>query len=214
MICKLQSPLADIEFAIANALNELPPLSGKFGKSTLQPSVGSAIERAGFRVDYEDSKGLLGACLPVWRDKNTREIEKTVGRRLIDIVVYDDYNRAIALIETESDLDDLRELGVTKRNGHYDVFSIAKDASGTHFHSYKSLERMAAASFFRAVQVDGRIDHFEMTQRLVNLSSDIAAEHNPLGMGIFLVTGRCRPKDRQILANRLESLNAVLLSPK
>jgi hypothetical protein len=72
---------------------------------------------------------------------------------------------------------------------------------------------MAAASFYRAARVVGRTDQ-EMIQQLINLSSADPIEHNPLALSLFLVTGRCRPKDRPILASRLERLNAVLLSSR
>jgi hypothetical protein len=68
-------------------------------------------------------------------------------RRKIDIVVRAG-QQPIALIEIESDLNDLKKSGVTNRNGHYDVFSIAKSADGAYFDSYKPLERMAAAAFY------------------------------------------------------------------
>ena len=54
----------------------------------------------------------------------------------------------VCLIETESDLNDLREQGVSGRSGHYDVLSVARRDDGTWFHSYKSLERMAAAAWY------------------------------------------------------------------
>src|ERR1051326_2378707 len=84
------------------------------------------------------SEGCWGRTL---RDKNNEQIEARRGRRKIDISAYWD-TKPIAFIETESDLDDLRDVEVTRRNGHYDVFSIAKSASGAYFHSYKSLEHL------------------------------------------------------------------------
>ncbi|MDE2363739.1 MAG: hypothetical protein KGM42_13755 [Hyphomicrobiales bacterium] len=188
-------------------------VSGKIGKKILQPLVAKVIADAGFRVDLEDAGGFLGAALPVWRDKNSGAIEPTSSRRLIDLVVYDSRNKPIALVETESDLDDLRLSGVTKRNGHYDVFSIARDAAGNYFDSYKSLERMAAAAFYASVRATQQCMPPEMVRLLAALSSDDPMLHNPSGLGILLVSGRSRPQDRQILAKRLQSLDGFLLSP-
>ncbi len=211
MIGNSHSSLARIAAAIKVAIDGIS-VAGKIGKKYLQPVVGQAIERNGFKVDYEDSEVFLGSALPVWRDKNSMKVEQTVNRRKIDIVVYDTAGCALALIETESDLDDLKQHGVSKRNGHYDVFSIARDASGKYFHSYKSLERMAAGAFYRSARNVHRVDELGAIQRLESLSSDDPLEHNPLGLGLFLVTGRSRPQDRKILDPRLRSLNAVLLS--
>jgi hypothetical protein len=196
--------------AIARALAQLS-ISGKMGKGILQPRVGGEIEKIGFTVDYEDTKGFLESGVAVWRSKETHEIESTAARRLIDLVVYDG-DRPIALIETESDLNDLRETGVSRRCGHYDVYSIAKDALGAHFHSYKSLERMATAAFFHAARLSSSFDRFEALKRLMALASNSPEEHNPEGLGLFLVTGRCRNLDRRILAPRLKSLNATLVA--
>jgi len=199
-----------IEAAIKKAFKGEYPPGEKIGTS-LERAVGEALTSEGFRVDYQDRSGFLGYGLPVWRDKNSGEVELTNGRRRIDIVVYDNDNRSVALVETESDLNDLKRSGVTNRNGHYDVFSIARDSTGEHFHSYKSPERMAAAAFYRWTREVRGAEESEMKQMLEKLSSDDPAAHNPLGLGLFLVTGYCRPTDREILAPRLRSLNASLL---
>jgi len=199
-----------IEAAIKKAFKGEYPPGEKIGTS-LERAVGEALTSEGFRVDYQDRSGFLGYGLPVWRDKNSGEVELTNGRRRIDIVVYDNDNRSVALVETESDLNDLKRSGVTNRNGHYDVFSIARDSTGEHFHSYKSLERMAAAAFYRWTREVRGAEESEMKQMLEKLSSDDPAAHNLLGLGLFLVTGYCRPTDREILAPRLGNLNASLL---
>jgi hypothetical protein len=150
--------------------------------------------------------------MPVWRDKLGEEIAPTMGRRKIDIVVYDGA-LPVALIEIESDLDDLRDSGISTRNGHYDVFSIAKSASGAYFHSYKSLERMAAAGiYFDQFQREEKYpDAKSAVRRLEVIRSDNASDHNPSRLPMFLVSGTCRPGDGEILQARLRSLDAELI---
>src|SRR6056297_794301 len=92
---------------------------------------------------------------------------------------------------------------VNRRSAHYDVFSIARGAGGECFDSCKSVERMATAAFNAA----GR----SMDDRK-KLTSDTPAEHNPLGVGILLVKGSRRSLDRRVLAPRLGSLGARLIS--
>ena len=187
-------------------------IEGKCGQRVLQPAVAAALEAAGYTTDIEDAKRLLGTALPVWRSKDTSLIEATRGRRRVDIVVYFQ-GRLAALVETESDLNDLRRSGVTKRNGHYDVSSIALSASARYFNSYKSLERMAAAAFYAhcAQELGCPIDPNAAEARLSQIQSDSPADHNPLGVHLFLVSGECREIDHEILAPRLSSLNAELL---
>lgn len=182
-------------------------IEGKCGRKLLQPLIAEELNRAGFDADIEDKRGLLGAALPVWRDKRTEQIEVTRGRRKIDIVVYRDA-KPIALIETESDLDDLRQVGVTRRNGHYDVFSIARSATGAYFHSYKSLERMAAAAFYLNAQTGSVAAAVNF---LASVRSDDSSDHNPAGLGPYLVSGTCRALDERILTPRLRSLKAELI---
>lgn len=121
--------------------------------------------------------------------------------------------RSVALIEVESDLDDLQESGVSGRSGHYDVSSIAVSTQGQHFNSYKSLERMAAAAFyFYLHQRDKKYPEIgHALECLEALRSDVPADHNPTGLMLFLASGRCRPVDRRILEPRLKSLNASLI---
>ena len=134
---------------IRAVINDVPkPIGkGKIGKQ-LHKDIAIALERrTDFKIDKEDTAQFLRARMPVWRDKKSCEIEPTASQRKIDIVVYN-ANFLIALIEVESDLNDLQLSGVSNRNRHYDVFSIAKSANGQYFHSYKSLERMAAAAMY------------------------------------------------------------------
>jgi hypothetical protein len=127
---------------------------------------------------------------------------------MIDLVVYSPSGIPLALIETESDLDDLRLEGTSKRRGHYDVHSIASSEVGGPFSSYKSLERMAAAAYYHKHRDLGEA----AVARLETLASNAPADHNPAGLELFLVVGRCRQSDRSILAPRLESLGAQLIS--
>ncbi len=177
-------------------------VTGKIGKSLLQPRIADVLTKAGYDVDVEDLRCFLPGGLPVWRDKADGKVVATPGRRRIDLVVRNE-ERVVALIETESDLNDLRETGVSGRSGNYDVFSIAQTAKGGYFHSYKSLERMAAAAWYAAGKSQSGLER---------LTSDAATDHNPLGIGIILVTGFSRSVDRAVLAPRLASLGAKLIS--
>jgi hypothetical protein len=205
---EVQPAFAKIDQAIVEALKGVTVV-GKMGKRILHPKIGSAIKDAGFVVDYEDTRGFLAAGLPVWRSKDNGLIEGTSGRRLVDLVVYDLNDGVVALVEIESELGDLKAERVTKRNGHYDVFSIAQNASGFHFDSYKSLERMAAAAFYHSSGADKPT----AIAQLSALSSNDPRVRNPTGLGLFLVSGKVRPQDPGILRSRLLSLNAVLRFP-
>lgn len=156
----------------------------------------------GFEADVEDRGHFLAARLPVWRRKDTCDIEVTLRQRKIDLVVRQN-GKVIGLIETESDLKNLRPVDVTPRNGGYAVWSIARDAEGEWFHSYKSVERMAAAIWY---------DAGLSPEALARVQSDEPATHNPKGLACILVTGRCRPSDRVILATRLATLGATLIA--
>jgi hypothetical protein len=188
-------------------------IAGKAGQSRLQPSVIGALEEAGFTADKEDTRQFLHARVPVWRSKVDHAVVPTPGRRKIDIVVYTKSDRLVALVETESDLGDLREHGVSSRNGRYDVASIARNSDGHHFDSYNSLERMATAAFYFSVFVATK--HWpapaEGTALLETIRSDAPSVHNPANVAMFLVSGRCRTMDKLILQRRLKSLNAELL---
>jgi hypothetical protein len=170
-----------------------------------------------FSAKKEDSERFLRAQLPVWRTKVDQAIERTAKRRKIDIVVYDG-GKPAALIEIESDLNDLRLSGITNRAGgkNYDVFSIAKAANGSHFHSYHSLERMAAAAFY----YDLRMHHQSLAEddlaklsleSLSAICSNSIDDHNPTGLPMFLIVGSYRNSDYDILKPRLDSLGAKLL---
>lgn len=191
----------DLHVAIQSWLGGVTA-AGKIGKSVLQPLLHERLIQLGLDVDKEDTKGFLTAGQSVWRSKDDQAIEPTAGRRRIDLVVRDS-GKVFALIETESDLDDIREVGVSRRNGHYDVFSIARNSSGHWFHSYKSLERMAAALGY---------DNGGTTLGLDKVRSDDPRVHNPKSVSAFLVTGSCRPLDRKALRPRLATLRATIIT--
>lgn len=186
-----------VERGTAGAIAE-----GKIGQRVLQPLIAQVLTSAGYDVDVEDTRGLFPFGLPAWRDKQSNEVVVTTGRRRIDLVVRKQGN-VVALIEAESDLNDLREHGVSGRSGHYDVLSVARGADGKWFNSYKSLERMAAAAWYTT----GR-----RQEELEGIRSDLPDVHNPLGICLILVTGSSRATDRRLLAPRLNSLGAHLVS--
>lgn len=196
---------------ITQALVGLHP-AGKCGESVLKPAIAAALCAAGYSVDVEDTMELLTDRLPAWRSKDTTEVVPTLGRRRVEIVVYKE-GRPVALVETESDLKDLRAAGVSKRSGHYDVWSIASSAAGSYFNSYKSLERMATMALyvFHEQRHGRRLRVDEATARATAIRSDLPMDHNPLALPLFLVSGACRDTDHQVLAARLASLDAELL---
>lgn len=184
-----------VQDAVAAALNVLPGLS----------------------VTKEDSKKFLHARMPVWRTKRDSLVEQTTNRRKIDIVVYE-LGEPAALIEVESDLNDLRLSSISNRGSgnNYDVFSIARAANGDYFHSYHSLERMAAAAFY----YDFRKRHQTLTEEALAASaleglsaicSDAIDDHNPANIPMLLIAGSYRDSDHDILRPRLKSLGAELL---
>jgi hypothetical protein len=202
----------EIRKAIQSALSRIS-IIGKCGSNILQPAIAGAIRHAGFEADEEDDGFFLSPRMSVWRSKDTNDTEITGTRRQIEIVVHWK-GRPVALIETESDLNDLKRNGVTLRNGHYDVLSIARNADGAYFDSYKSLERMAAAAFYHHLQEDQGFNMApELAERAIEgIKSNEPRDHNPAGLALFLVTGFCRQMDRKILQPRLSSLNAQLIS--
>jgi hypothetical protein len=200
-----------ISDVIRRCLAELT-VPGKVGKSLLQPSIAAALRRSGYTADEEDSEQLLRPGMPVWRSKEDGAVVPTQRRRKIDIVVYKD-RRVVALVESESDLNDLRRSGVTKRSGHYDVASIARDGGGRYFDSYNSLERMAAAAhYWYSSGVNGAYPSPpEAVATLERIASDCPAQHNPARLPLVLVSGNCRSLDLEVLERRLTSLGAQLI---
>jgi hypothetical protein len=205
--------VTEIEKAIRSVFSSAPT-SGKTGKSHLESAVAGALSGLGLSVDQFDARQFHRPGMPAWRSRDTGEIEPTTKRRIIDVVAYDSNDPAV-LVEVESDLDDLQANGGTsRRNGHYDVFSIARSANRTFFDSYKSLERMAtAALFWHRMRTTGAYTApTDAAVLLDSLSSDDLTDHNPSGLPMFLVAGRCRPHDPGILEARLRSLGARLLA--
>lgn len=205
------STAAEVLDLIVRSVSELR-ISGKMGKSHLQPIIASALRTAGFVADEEDDARILPSGIPVWRSKDNHAVVETIVRRRVDIVVYRDGQLA-AMIETESSLGDLRVSGVTRRNGHYDVESIAKNADGGYFDSYKSLERMATAAFSWSIFCKtGAHPLPQQAQALLEaIRSDDSTLHNPENVPLFLVSGLCRNIDEPILSRRIKSLSATLV---
>lgn len=178
------------------------PIVGKVGQRLLLPRIAQVLTAAGYDVDTEDKLGFFPPAHSAWRDKSTGSVVATSGRRRIDLVVRN-AGSLVALVEVESDLNDLRDDGVSGRSGHYDVFSVARRADGAWFDSYKSLERMAAAVWYATGHSQAALEA---------LASDSRQDHNPLGIGLILVTGSSRASDRRILDPRLHALGACLIS--
>jgi len=197
---------------LRHIINDVPRPDGhgKIGKQLHKDIVVALKQGTGLRIEKEDKLQFLRRQMPVWRDKNSKGVVPTIKQRKIDIIVYD-IDLPVALIEVESDLDDLQQSGVSNRDGHYDVFSIARSADGTHFHSYKSIERMAAAAMYHYLYKRDRLyPTAELAlEYLEALHSDDHTDHNPSALPMFLVSGSC--KKSEILQRRLKSLNAELI---
>jgi hypothetical protein len=104
----------NIRDRIRAIINDVPKPDGKkkSGKQ-LHKDVAAALERrTNFTIVKEDTTQFLRPRMPVWRDKKTCEIEPTANQRKIDIVVYE-ASLPIALIEVESDLNDLQLSGIS-----------------------------------------------------------------------------------------------------
>jgi hypothetical protein len=200
----------DLATIIFNAIPEWQP-GAKKGDSVVHPEVLLALTQAGYDVDNKDSRCFLQKRMPAWQrcSNGGYNVECPIGRLQIDLVVYDrsDLSIPVALVEVESDLADMG----TK--GDYTVASIAKDAEGQPFDGYKSVERMAAAVQFRAMEE--AIGHYptplEGLQRLQAIRSDDLTEHNPVGMSLFLACYKAERKRVQLLQRRLDSLGVQLL---
>ena len=154
-----------IDAAIRSALRGIS-VSGKAGEKVLKGATERAIVAAGLGVDVEDTRQFLRAGLPVWRSRDSGEVQPTELRRRIDLF----------------------------------------------FDSYKSLERMAAAAlYWHHLETSGSYRTPEEGAALLSaIASDSASVHNSGSVPLFLVSGRCRPQDQEILDLRLRSLGAVL----
>lgn len=188
----------EIRRCILSAIDTHELLSSRNSRDGLHPRVVGALRTQGFDVIEEHSLIVPGSA--IWRDWDTHEMEFARGRRKIDMAVYLE-TKLVALIEVEHDLADLPltlDKSPRKRNGRYAIKSIARDATGTFFKSYKSIERMAVALRSMAPTIPS----------LETISSDNPRDHNPNGILLFLVTEQCRQSDLRILAPRLECLGA------
>ncbi len=188
---------------LRSALSEIKP-DEKLGRAVLQPHLAQALNTAGLVADLEDSGQFLRSGAPVWRGRASRQIEPTAGRRRIDIVVYDSDSRVCALVEVESDLRHaVKDRSATTTDANrYDVLSISTAASGEHFCSYRSLERMAAAAHYNA---GGDLASLEA------IRSDATADHNPVDLPLFLASGEIFFAQRSLLGPRCKSLGAEIL---
>ena len=186
----------------------------KIGDAVLKPHIAQALQKQGLEADVEDSRAFMMSGLVAWRNTEDEEMPKRAGKLRPDIVVYRG-GKVCGLVEIESDLNDVKENRINKRNGHYDVLSIARNAREDYFYSYKSLERMAVAVFGESMRQAGQIVTPEQViARLQTIKSDSDKDHNPLGLGIVLVTGYCRQKDLDILEERRQSIGAIILPLK
>jgi hypothetical protein len=203
-----ESMYGDLETIIRKAIPKRQPGARKGGRDLVQPAIQRALKEAGYVVDYEDSCCFLRAGMPVWQlySSGAHIVDATAGRRAIDLVVYGPNNRSpVALVEVESDLANMGS------KAGYAVASIAYDARGQPFDSYKSVERMAAAVQFWAMQqASGRYPtSAEGVGRLQAIRSDSPADHNPTGISLLLVCEVANQKHVELLKPRLESLGMV-----
>jgi hypothetical protein len=209
----------DFEAIIQNAIPEWQPGTRKEGKRKVCRSVRNALEKAGYVVKEEDSLCFLRAGMRIWRrySNDGLIVEETRRRRLIDLVVYDHSNNCtpLALVEVESDLAHMGSKTNKLRKGSYAVASIARDARGQPFNSYNSVERMAAAAQYWAMQ-QASIDHHYPTpdegeKHLQAICSDSPAEHNPTSIRLFLVSHFAKREHAKSLEPRLDSLRMGLI---
>lgn len=202
----------DVQEIIEPIVRRFP--AGEKKQKQMTDALVGVLQSSGYLVDPQDRGHFFDSGLPAWRSKHDDLVVETLTRRKIDLVVYES-EQIKALIEIESDLNDLREVGVSKRGfpNNYDVFSIAKDKNGSWYHSYHSLERMAVAAFCYSEKASGRpiSSHSTLVRGLECICSDRPDLHNPANIPIILVSVKCRSKDARILAPRLHSLNAKLL---
>lgn len=204
--CESKTDLALCETTIRGVVDRHVYTPGaKSSESTLTRSIASALADAGFDVDEKDRKCLIPPGVSVWRYGSW--IEPTARRREIDMVIYKD-GSLVALLESEEDINDVRRDLVAAR---YFAQSIASKADGSHFHSYRSLERMAVAAAIVAHGPAG------VVTRLEQLRSDSIDEHNPRRVPMFLNLACGRndsgtPWRSEILRDRMESLGCKLIA--
>lgn len=150
-------------------------VGAKTSESKLTKSLELALSSAGFTVDAKDRLGkLLPPRVSAWR--YGAWVPPTPGRREIDMVVYWG-DKLVALLESEEDISDVNRDGSPDR---YFVQSLATTSRGDFFLSYKSLERMAVASY---IVKHGSIG---ISNQLEALHSDNCVDHNPLSVPMFI----------------------------
>ncbi len=209
----------DFETIIQNAIPEWQRGNKKEGERKVCRFVRNALAKAGYYVDEKDRLCFLRAGMRIWRrySDDGLIVEETRRRRLIDIIVYDHPNSRIplALVEVESDLADMGSKRNKFSKGSYAVASIARDARGQPFNSYNSVERMAAAAQYWAMQQASSDHHYptpdEGEKHLQAICSDSPAEHNPTSIRLFLVSHSAKREHAISLKPRLDSLRMGLI---
>ena len=205
-VCESKADLTLCETIIRDVVDRHVYTPGaKSSESTLTRDLASALRNAGFDVDEKDRRCLIPSGVSAWRYGSW--IEPTTRRREIDMIIYKD-GSLVSLLESEEDINDVRRDLVPAR---YFAQSIASKANGSHFHSYRSLERMAVAA---AIVAHGPTD---IVGRLEKIRSDSIEDHNPLRVPMFL-TLACGKNDSgtpwrsEILHERMESLGCKLIA--
>ncbi len=195
-----------VKQCIQSALDEHVLVPGKkTGSRVLHPLILQRLNDNGLDATKEFRE--LNVHGPAWRYWKSEEIVPApAGWKSVDVKVT--YQGAIvALVEIESDLDDLPANPgeyPRNRNGSYAVKSLARNKGGDSFESYHPLERMAVAAIAWAGQAS---DAHSMAQ----IKGNSPAVHNPSGLPLFVAVERCRSNDLVILKPRLLSLKAEIL---
>lgn len=160
-------------------------------------------------ISSEDLGGIQRINLrgqPLWRRRSTGEPVVAPGSSRIDFVLRDGNDEVAALVEIESDVDDIKAAQTRGGSRNYFVQSIAKNGAGLPFESYHSLERMAVACLRLA-------GNETSVAALEAIHSDRVQDHNPLKLPLFLVNtaGREQSSLMGVLDKRLQSLDATAI---
>lgn len=161
-------------------------------------------------MDLHDTRGFYPTGVPPWRlGDNSLE---SATRRFIDVVVYDSSGRLAALIESEDDIGDIALPEWLPRR--YAVRSVARDATGKYFDSYRSIERIAVGALAAQYEAsDARI----LLAHLEAIQSNTADDHNPKRIPLFLTLARGanwrRTREKLLLIkSRLSSLSCRIIA--
>lgn len=182
----------------------------KSSSTGVEPAIARALLKANYDVDPQDTRGLYPTGVPTWRVAG--DVLAAPAKRRIDIVAYDKAGFLVALIESEDDVGDVAlPTWITRR---YAVRSVARDADGHFFDSYRSIERMAVAA--AGVQRDDSAQ-VPLLAQLEAIKSDEPLLHNPAKIPLFLTLARGmrwrRTVDRLALIQpRLTSLGCRVIA--